>query len=310
MVPLRIAIIGFGKIAVDQHVPAIAANPRFELAAASSPRISEREDIATYRDHRAMLASERLDAVAICTPPAIRFEIARDCLDAGKHSLLEKPPGITLGEVAVLERMAADRGVSLFTTWHAQHNPAVSAAADLLAGRRIARMRIVWREDVRKWHPGQQWIWRAGGFGVFDPGINALSIATRIFPGPLVLRAGELFVPENRQMPIAAELAFSSPVADGELAAVFDWRHSGRETWTIDIVTADGVELSLRDGGAHLIVDGEERDTAGPSEYGSIYAKFVELIDCRESLVDAEPLRLTADAFLAASRTTVEPFED
>jgi hypothetical protein len=41
---------------------------------------------------------------------------------------------------------------------------------------------IVWHEDVRKWHPGQQWIWEPGGFGVFDPGINALSIATRIFP--------------------------------------------------------------------------------------------------------------------------------
>ena len=36
MKPIRIAILGFGKIAEDQHVPSIAANPRFELAAVSS----------------------------------------------------------------------------------------------------------------------------------------------------------------------------------------------------------------------------------------------------------------------------------
>ncbi len=39
MKPIRTAIIGFGKIAEDQHVPAIAGNPRFELAASKqSPR--------------------------------------------------------------------------------------------------------------------------------------------------------------------------------------------------------------------------------------------------------------------------------
>jgi D-galactose 1-dehydrogenase len=36
MKPIKIAIIGYGKIAEDQHVPSILANPRFELAATSS----------------------------------------------------------------------------------------------------------------------------------------------------------------------------------------------------------------------------------------------------------------------------------
>jgi D-galactose 1-dehydrogenase len=41
---------------------------------------------------------------------------------------------------------------------------------------------VIWREDVRVWHPGQDWIWQPGGLGVFDPGINALSIITHILP--------------------------------------------------------------------------------------------------------------------------------
>ena len=42
--------------------------------------------------------------------------------------------------------------------------------------RTIRTLTVAWKEDVRIWHPGQAWIWKAGGLGVFDPGINALSI--------------------------------------------------------------------------------------------------------------------------------------
>lgn len=310
MVPLRIGIIGFGKIAVDQHVPSIAACPRFRLVAAAGPRIRPQEGIATYTDHREMLAREGLQAVAVATPPAFRFDIAWDCLEAGVHCLLEKPPGVTLGEVQALAALADGRGVTLFTAWHAQYNPAVTAAADRLAGERIDRMHIVWKEDVRKWHPGQQWIWRAGGFGVFDPGINALSIASQIFPGPLLLRTAELLVPENRETPIAAHLHFASPAADGPLSAVFDWRHGAEEAWTIDLRTSGGVAVSLREGGSRLFVDGRESAEAGLPEYRAIYQRFLDLIDQRRSLVDIEPLRLTADAFLAGRRKLVEPFLD
>ena len=99
--------------------------------------------------------------------------------------LLEKPPTRDPGRNPDLACIAETEQRTLFTTWHARHNAAVEAAAEALAGKRIAAMEIVWHEDVRKWHPGQQWIWEPGGFGVFDPGINALSIATAIFPGPL-----------------------------------------------------------------------------------------------------------------------------
>lgn len=310
MVPLRIGIIGFGKIAKDQHVPSIRANDRFAFVAAASPRIEASPGLATYTDHREMIAREQLNAVAVCTPPDLRYEIARDCLEAGLHTLLEKPPGVTLGEVEALDALARAKEVTLFTTWHAQYNPAVASAADLLAGKRIAGMNIVWKEDVRKWHPGQQWIWRAGGFGVFDPGINALSIATRIFPGQLVLRSAALSFPANRQAPIAADLVFTSPAADGALDAAFDWRHGGGEAWTIEIRTTDGLDIRLEDGGARLMVGGEERGGKGPAEYAAIYARFLDLIDTRQLLVDVQPLRLAADAFLAGSRTEVEPFDD
>ncbi|MEA3040019.1 MAG: D-galactose 1-dehydrogenase [Sphingomonadales bacterium] len=308
---IRVGIIGYGKIARDQHAPAMRADPRFEIVATVSRGGRGMEGLPCFPSHTEMLAKvEALDAVAICTPPTVRYAIARDCLAAGKHSLLEKPPGISLGEVEALAGMADEKQVTLFTTWHAQHNPAVPAAADALKGKTVKAMRIAWREDVRKWHPGQQWIWEAGGFGVFDPGINALSIATRIFPGTLFMREAELSFPENKQAPIAARLRMAGTGTEAAIEAEFDWRHSGNEAWTIEIATEAGETLLLSEGGAKLSIDGRDTGATGPGEYPSIYAEFAELVQARRSLVDLAPLRLAAEAFLLGTRRFVEPFED
>lgn len=306
MKPIRIAILGFGKIAADQHVPAIAGNPRFELAATSSR--SGQGLAQSFTDWRELIRSvEALDAVAITTPPGPRYEIARECIAAGLHCLLEKPPTAGLAEIADLECLAQAQGVSLFTTWHAQHHATVDAAARALAGQRIKSLAIHWHEDVHKWHPGQAWIWEPGGFGVFDPGINAFSIATRIFPGGLFVREATLSVPENAQTPIAAEIVFHSPEADGLLTASLDWRRTEGEEWTIAVETNDGVCVRLENGGSRLIADGKSSEDDGPGEYPDIYRAFVDLIDERRSLVDVAPLRLVADCLLVGRRQEVAP---
>lgn len=305
MKPIRIAIIGFGKIAADQHQPSILANPRFELAASSSR--SGKGPETAFTDWRELIRSvQGLEAVAITTPPNPRHKIARTCLEAGLHVLLEKPPCATLSEVEDLGCIAEARQRTLYATWHARQNRAVAAASQTLAGKRIESMEIRWHEDVRKWHPGQTWVWEAGGFGVFDPGINAFSIATRIFPGSLFVDNADLSYPQGSQTPIAAEIGFSSPVADGPLTCSLDWRKPKGEEWTIDVRTADGAHILLTDGGAKLAIDGAEQKVSGPGEYPDIYRRFARLIDERRSDVDVRPLRLVADCLLIGSHENLE----
>ena len=305
MKPIRIAIIGFGKIAADQHVPAIQGNHRFELVASSSR--SGKGVGQAFTDWRELIRSvEGLEAVAITTPPEPRYDIARECLLAGLHCLLEKPPTTGTAEIADLDCLAQAQQATLFTTWHAQHHATVDAAAQALAGKRIRSMTIHWHEDVKKWHPGQQWIWEPGGFGVFDPGINAFSIVTRIFPGGLFVRSADLLVPKNAQTPIAADIAFSSPEADGPLTASLDWRRSQGEEWTITFETSDGDVVRLEAGGERLLVNGQVSKDDGLGEYPDIYRTFVDLIDQRRSLVDVAPLRLVADCLLVGRRTEVD----
>src|SRR5215210_6133798 len=151
----RIGIIGLGKIAQDQHVPAIRANPAFALVATSSTRAVTIPGVpVAHTDYHDMLAMPDLDAVAICTPPQVRHAIARDALLAGKHALLEKPPTATLSELIDLEMIAVRQGRVLFTTWHAQYNAGVAEAQKRLAGHAIRKLLVTWKEDVRRWHPG------------------------------------------------------------------------------------------------------------------------------------------------------------
>jgi D-galactose 1-dehydrogenase len=306
-----IGIIGLGKIAQDQHLPVIKANPGFELLAVSSQRGLSHEDAKyTFQDYRELLKVPELDAVAICTPPQVRHVIAREALLAGKSVLLEKPPAATLSELEDLRHLADKVGKTVFTTWHSQYNKAVEEAKKALAGWSIKRLQVNWKEDVRHWHPGQQWIWEAGGFGVFDPGINALSIVTCIMPEPVFVKSASLEFPANRDAPIAANIAFSVSHGEGDLQAVFDWRQTGPQSWDIEIEAEAGFKLKLSHGGSRLEIDGREVVNEQPEEYQGIYERFATLLSERRSVVDDAPFRLVADAFMVGKRVQVEAFED
>ena len=306
--PIQLGLVGIGKIARDQHLPAIAFTPAFRLVAAAS-RHSSVDGANMYPTVEEMLAGEPdVAAVALCMPPQERHAAALAALRAGRHVLLEKPPGATLAEVEDLRLLAERRGVSLFATWHARFAPTVEPARAWIAERRVTRVRIDWREDVRHWHPGQAWIWEAGGLGVFDPGINALSIATRILPQPFFLTSAELHFPENRDAPIAADLVFTDDHAL-DISATFDWLQTGPQTWDIRVETDRGV-LVLHKGGSILEIDGQVVSDEPEQEYRGIYARFAELIATRQSDVDVSPLRHAADAFLRGKRIQVARFDD
>lgn len=302
---MKIALVGIGKIALDQHVPAIAASPYWELAATVS-RNADLPGVAGFTDISAMLAARPdIPVVSLCLPPVPRYAVALQVLEAGRHLMLEKPPGATLAEVHALDAIAQRKGLSLYATWHSRMAQGVAAAKAFLADKTIREGKIIWREDVRNWHPGQDWIFEAGGLGVFDTGINALSILTGILPNPVHLTSVEMDFPANRQAPIAARLALTR-----NIHADFDFRQEGPQSWDMEFATDEGV-LALLMGGNKLEIDGEavagEESIMG--EYPALYSKMAELVAGHASEVDLSPMTLVVDAFTLGRRHTVENFE-
>ena len=120
MTKLRLAIVGFGKIATVRHVPAIAAVSGIELVAIADPK-AKLPDVPNFPSLEVLLREgPPIDAVTLCTPPQVRYAIARRALEHGCHVLLEKPPAVTLSEVNALIGLAAERGRALFATWHSR----------------------------------------------------------------------------------------------------------------------------------------------------------------------------------------------
>lgn len=302
----KIGLIGIGKIARDQHIPVIAASDEFELIAAASPH-HQLEGTQNYPSIEALLeGSPEVAALSICTTPQVRYDIARYALEHDRHVMLEKPPGVTLNEVNALIALAKQRNLALFATWHSREAAGVEPARQWLAQRRIRRVHVEWKEDVRVWHPGQRWIWQAGGLGVFDPGINALSILTRILPGTLILQSAELRVPENCETPIAAQLQLANELGTA-VSMELNFLEPGEHRWNIDIETDDG-QLQLSKGGAVLRINGAITVDTADVEYRNLYAQFARLIAQRHIDADLTPFTLVADAFVCGRRVAVAPF--
>ena len=308
MSAIKLAIVGVGKIVRDQHLPAIAANADFDLIATAS-RHGTVEGVPSYHTIEELIASvQDVTAVSLCMPPQYRYEAAYAALNAGKHVFLEKPPGATLSEVQDLVRLAGSKGLSLFASWHSRYAPAVEAAKSFLASTKINSVHVIWKEDVRHWHPNQEWIWQAGGLGVFDPGINALSIITHILPRALFITKATLEFPENRDAPIAADIHFSD-VTKMPVHAEFDWRQTGKQSWDIVAETEAG-QMILSEGGAKLSINGELKFAEPEREYPALYERFAEIIKAKTSDVDLAPLTHVADAFLLGRHKFVDSFYD
>jgi len=306
--PISIAIVGLGKIARDQHVPSLAATEAFRLVATASPH-DTLDNVPGFPGIGSLLAARPdVEAVALCTTPQVRFGIARQAIAHGCHVLLEKPPGATLGEVRELAELADERGVTLLASWHSRHANGVEPAREWLSTRRMKCMSVSWKEDVRKWHPGQAWIWKAGGLGVFDPGINALSILTHIVPGNLVVASAELSFPSNCECPIAATLELRD-MRGTPIHIELDFRQTGDESWDIDVETDNG-RLKLSKGARVMHVDNQAVALPQATEYSRLYAHFAELICAKTSDTDCSPLMLVADAFLTGRRIEVEAFHE
>ena len=311
MALIRVGLVGIGKVARDQHIPVLRANPLFELVACTS-RNNRVDGVANFTTVEEMLASgPQLDAVVVCSPPQVHYEAAKSALLAGKHVFMEKPPCATTAELGRLAELARIEKRTFFQTWHLRSAPRVDDAERWLKERKILGARIVWKEDVRYWHPGQSWIFQPGGFGVFDPGINAISVLTKILPEPVFVESAEHFVPENCQAPIAANLVLRTD-SGARISAALDFLYTGEAIWDIEVET-DGGTLKLSFAGAVLSIDGQKLEfpphkDGEYAEYAPLYRRFAKLIAAGESEIDSTPFRLVADAFLAGKRTPAPRF--
>jgi predicted dehydrogenase len=123
----RIAVIGAGWWSTFTHIPGLLDNPAAELVAlcdADEERLRAAADhfgiARTYTDVGEMLRQEQIDGAVIAVYHAAHYDVARACLDAGVHLMIEKPMVLQAAHARDLLERARARGVEIIVgyPWH------------------------------------------------------------------------------------------------------------------------------------------------------------------------------------------------
>jgi predicted dehydrogenase len=136
---LRVALVGCGQIA-DAHLQEIRKLRTAELVATCDShrdlalQAAARFEVpACYSDLATMLSEARPDVVHIATPAHTHFDLARHCLESGKHVYVEKPFTQTASEAETLVAIARERGLQICVGHDQLFDPAWTTLKDRVA---------------------------------------------------------------------------------------------------------------------------------------------------------------------------------
>ncbi len=114
---IRAGVIGFGLGGKIFHAPFLRVIDGLELAAIlqrhGDAATLAYPDVPIVRTVEELLAQPELSLVVITTPPSTHFELARECLEAGKHVVIDKPFVASSEQARQLIKLARERKLVL-----------------------------------------------------------------------------------------------------------------------------------------------------------------------------------------------------
>ena len=131
---LRVAVIGCGGRGRG-HMKILSQFDDTDLVAVCDPIETARNAAAEqfnvsnrYEIIQELLDSETLDAIFVATPAHLNGEAALPCFERGVHTLLEKPPGMSVAETAALRSTAEQTGAKGMVGWNRRFHPIILEA--------------------------------------------------------------------------------------------------------------------------------------------------------------------------------------
>lgn len=193
--PLRVGIIGAGRVGVDWHLPDIR-EAGGEVAALAdvvpgrAARYAEARGVPyAFENYRELLALDAVDAVAVCTPPVSHHEIAVAALRAGKPVYLEKPPAMNATEMAEITAVARETGTLLMSGSNSIYFRETQALKRAIDGGELGEIYYVealkcLRRNYKKgWHRRRE---VAGGGVTMDSSAHRLDLVLYLLDTPPV----------------------------------------------------------------------------------------------------------------------------
>lgn len=331
--PVRLALIGCGKITERLALPQLQACPDAEVAAlvdrnrAAAQRLAKRFRIDPRRiwtDWKRMLRETEVDAVGVCVPNYLHAEVTIAALEAKKHVLVEKPIATTLAEADAMVAAARAHRRYLMVEQTQRFDPVHEVAYDILRSRRLGRVHMVrgriGHAGPEYWSSTSSWFTdkrQAGGGALIDVGVHLIDLL-RWLSGKAVKRICAIAKTLKKSVAVEDNASCLLEFADGTIGTC-------EVSWTTrpyEVATAFYAErgtLRTAVGTRHPVVvqfgrvDGDpnlprEQESYPPvpsvSRQGGAYPSFVRCLKHgRPPFVSGEEGRTTLEIVLAAYRS-------
>lgn len=226
---LRWGILGTGWIA-ERFADALHRNTRQVVQAVGSRTLDSAQRFAAqagaktaYGSYVELVADPAVDVVYVATPHNYHFPHARLALEAGKHSLVEKPLGLNAAECAALAELAQRQRVFCMEALWTLFLPKYDVIRQLLADGALGEVHTVIADMGEHFEPGHR-ILRpdlAGG-PLLDLGTYPVSFATWVLGRPESVLALGSPAPTGVNGQTAAILRTASGQVASLLTTLFD----------------------------------------------------------------------------------------
>ncbi len=220
--PMRVGVVGLGV--GRRHVELFGAAEGAEVAAvcdvdeAAAGAVAAGCGAAGYGSYDAMLASETLDAVSLCTPPKLHAPMAERAAARGIHVLCEKPMAPSVGDCQRMIDACAAAGVTLMIALKKRFAPQYLRVVELMGAERplwaCARFALG-RVD-------KDWFWAEddGGGPLLENSVHMVDILRHLMGDVVRVTAegGTLFM--EHRAPVADAAAATLRFASGGVASL------------------------------------------------------------------------------------------
>jgi predicted dehydrogenase len=243
---VRVACFGAGWAATNRHLPAMRANPGFEVVAVTDTKPERAEALARAHgvphhfeltDPGGLPMLDEVDAVVCAAPPLAHARVVEQALRADKHVLCDKPLAEGAGAVSELAGTASRAGLTLCVMHNFQFARSARRAAAWVDSGRLGELRAVWAVQLSSpsrrlpdWHDDLP----LGLF--FDESPHLISLARRFAGRELepvtatvlpAAGAGRTPAHVDLQMragsvPVSLQMSFVAPVSEWHLLVMGD----------------------------------------------------------------------------------------